>query len=94
MLLLGPWKEVPWILGMTSQNFALPIFCELSAGSEGYSLLIPTTISVNTMAEVLDGNNVQTTILVRTVFPVLLRGPKPVWAQTYENHAPLSRSSN
>jgi hypothetical protein len=60
-------------------------------GSEGYNLLIPPTTSVKTMAEVLDGNNYTR---VRIVFPVLMRGPKPVWAQTYENRAPLSRSSN
>jgi hypothetical protein len=70
-----------------------PKFCPLNflwivsqhrefVGSKGYSLLIATTISVNTMAKVLDGNirkcNVPTAILVRIVFPVLLYGPKPV----------------
>jgi hypothetical protein len=69
-------------------KFCPSSFCSLSVGSEGYNLLIPTTISVNTIAEVLDGNNVLTNILVRIVFPVRLRGPKPVWAQTYENRAP------
>jgi len=75
-------------------KFCPPVFCGLSVGSEDYNLLIPTTISVNTMAEVLDRNKLLTIILLRTLFPVLLRGPKPVWAQTYENCAPLSRSSN
>ena len=67
-------------------KFCLPIFCGLSV--ECYNRLIPTTISVNAMAEVEDGNNVLTTILVRIVFPVLLRGPKPVWALKYENRSP------
>lgn len=67
-------------------KFCSPIFCGLSV--EGHNLIIPTTISVNTMTEVLDGNNILTTILVKIVFPVLLRGPKPVWAQMYENRAP------
>jgi hypothetical protein len=97
--------KTPMDVGDDIPKFCPPIFCGLSAGIESlsaekvitsqimYNLLIPPTISVNTMAEVLDGNNVPTTIIVRIVFPVPLRGPKPVWAQTYEIRAPLSRSS-
>ena len=91
---IGATERNPVDVGDYIPEFCPPSFCSLSVGSEGYNLLIPTTISVITIAEVLDGNKVLTTILVRTVFPVRLRGPKPVWAQTYENRAPLYRSSN
>lgn len=90
----GATERIPMDIGDDIPKFCPPVFCGLSVGSESYNLLIPTTISVNAVAEVLDGNNVLNTILVSIVFPVLLRGPKPVWAQTYENRAPLSRSSN
>lgn len=81
-------------IGDDIPKFCPPVFYGLLVGSESYNLLIPATISVNEMAEVVYGNNVLTTILVRIVFPVLLLGPKPVLAQTYETRTPFSRSSN